>query len=156
MLSIRYCPEAITPALLALLRPRVCYDADGRASVYLVDHAMPAPELKAVAAAVCPETDPNLFRCVILQAYRDGRATTPCHSDLGSAGFILSVGATRTFRVHRVSAAGCGDGATDAISIECVHGTAVVMDEAFHSGWHHQVVADESVTEERLSLVFRR
>lgn len=158
MLSVRYRPEAITPELLALIRPRVGYDADGRGSVWLVEDGAPLPaEFAAVARAVCPE-DGAASYAVILQSYRDGTAVTSCHTDLGRPGFILSVGATRTFRLHRVppGASGCGDYDLDAILIECVHGTAVVMDAAFHATWHHQIVADAGVADERLSLVFRK
>lgn len=156
MLSIRHRPEAITPALLALIRPWVRYDADGRSCCWLTDGGLTLsapPELAAVARAVCPEFDALKYG-VALQGYRDGAAVTPCHSDLGSSGFILSIGATRTFRVHRVLGDVCTN--IDEIRIECVHGTAVLMDKAFHAAWHHQIVADPGVTGERLSLVFRR
>ena len=154
MLSIRHRPEAATTLLAQWLRPRLRYDADGRFSTMLVDEAPLPQELLRVANIVCPEVDPALFRGVVLQGYQHGRAVTPCHSDAPVFSFILSLGATRTFRIHRVpDGGGCSD--LDALSIECVNGTALVMDEAFHAGWHHQIIPDLAVMRERLSLVFR-
>lgn len=151
MLTIRYRPEAATTLLMQWLRPRVHYDADGRYSMYLVDQTPLPPELRRVANIVCPEVDADQFLVVALQCYRDGNAVTPCHSDAPVFGFILSLGATRTFRVHRSTC----DNPLDIAEIECVNGMAILMDETFHAGWHHQLVADPGVTKERLSLVFR-
>jgi alkylated DNA repair dioxygenase AlkB len=154
MLTIRQRPEAITPALLALIRPKVQYDVDGRYSTYLPAEAN---ELRRLARFVCPEVDSADFRDVVLQAYRDGNAITPCHRDAATFGFILSIGATRTFRIHREPCrdGGCRNPGLDIIDIECVHGTVIRMDASFHEGWHHQVLPDARVKEERLSLVFR-
>lgn len=154
MLTIRQRPEAATALLMQWLRPRVQYDADGRFSAYLVDEAPLPAELRRVANLVCPEVDADSFRGVILQAYRDGRAATPCHSDAPVFGFILSLGAPRTLRLHRVpDGGGCSD--LDTIRVECVNGTAILMDADFHAGWHHQLVPDIGMMRERLSLVFR-
>lgn len=143
MLAIRYHPELATPALVAWLRSLVRYDEEGRYSSWLPM----SPLLAGIAEAICPGE-----YTVLLQAYRDGRAITPCHSD-AEGGFILSIGATRTLRLHRVEPGGCSN--LDVVDIECVEGTVIAMDGAFHAGWHHQIVADASVTEEKLSLVFR-
>ena len=157
MLSIRYRPEAATTILTQWLRPRIRYDADGRFSMMLVDEQPLPGELRRVANIVCPEVDADLFRGVVLQAYQHGRAVTPCHSDAPVFGFILSLGARRTFRIHREPCrdSGCRNSDLDAVSIECVNGTAIIMDADFHEGWHHQIVGDPAVTQEKLSLVFR-
>ena len=162
MLTIRHHPELATPALLAWLRPFVRYDGEGRGCRWLVEDAPLPPELAAVARAVCPGLGAGAFSGVILQCYRDGRATTPCHSDAGATGFsfVLSLGAPRTWRTHRVppgtrATAGCGDPGLGVLEIEAVPGLAVLMGEDFHKDHHHQVAADPGVTGERLSLVFR-
>ncbi len=162
MLTIRYCPEAVTPELLAWLRPQVKYDTEGRASRWLVEAEPLPPLLAAVVGVVCRGLWKRDYSGVILQCYRNGRAVTPCHSDAGATGFcfILALGATRTFRIHRVPTgtvptADCGNPCLDSIQIEAVSGTAILLDEDFHATWHHQVAPDPEVTEERLSLVFR-
>lgn len=144
MLSVRHYPELVTPALWAWLRALVRYDGEGRCSLWLPPGAT-LPRI--VAEAVCPGV---VFSGVLLQGYRDGRAVTPCHRDPGG-GFILSLGAARTFRVHRGN---CAEN-LDPVSIACIEGTVLIMDEAFHRDWHHQVAADPGVTDEKLSLVFR-
>lgn len=149
MLTVRHRPDLATPALLAWLRPFVSYDAGGRSSAIVKDELAPLPaELAPVTAAF-----PGAYHVIALQAYRDGAATTPCHSDGTVTGFslILSLGATRTFRIHR----GDCDSPTDVMQIECTRGTVVVMEAHFHDTWHHQLAADPGVTEERLGLVFR-
>lgn len=154
MLAVRHYPELVTPALLSWLRGFVKYDDDGRGSCWLAtaggNGGLPII-LAAVAEAVMPGVR---FTGVLLQSYRDGSAVTPCHTDDGGTGdgFILSLGSPRTFRVHRI-ADGCETG--DAVHIQCVEGTALLMDCAFHAGWHHQIIADPTVTGEKLSLVFR-
>ncbi len=154
MLSVRYHPEIATPELLAGLRPHLRYDAEGLFSAFLAeDEPLPHP-LDEIAEAVCLG---KTFRAVILRGYRDGRASTPCHSDRGATGFcmILSLGATRTMRFHRNDGiAACGN-PLDTIDVACPNGTVVCMEEWFQNLWHHQLAPDPGVTEERLSLVFR-
>lgn len=150
MLAIRYLPELAAPGLWTWLRPFVDYDTGGRSSRLLKGENAPMPpELAAVAEGVCGHAS---FREVVLQGYRDGKATTPCHSDRGITGFsfVFSLGAARTFRVHR----GPCDAPVDAIALQCIEGTTILMAEVFHETWHHQVAADPGAGE-RLSLVFR-
>lgn len=164
MLEVRHYPELATPELWAWLQPHVgdYANSDGRRSKWLVEsEALPLP-LAAVARAVCPDVPPGRWTRVALQCYEDGRAQTPCHTDAGATGFgfVLSLGATRTLRLHRVPAgtaatAGCGDQDLDVVKVECVPGTVVLMDEAFHASWHHWIAPEPGVTGERLSLVFR-
>ncbi len=158
MLAVRQQPELVTPKLLTWL-PKGAYDADGLWSTWLVEDGKLPPILAAIGEAVCPGV---AFQAVALRGYKDGNAVTPCHSDHRAAGlsFILSMGATRTFRLHRVPAwvkptQGCGNPDLDVLQIECRAGAVVILSEAFQASWHHQVVADPGVTEERLSLVFR-
>jgi alkylated DNA repair dioxygenase AlkB len=154
MLAVRHYPDLVTPGLRGWLSGLVKYDDDGRDSRWLFDGSGPMPpELTALAVVVAPGAT---FSGVLLQAYRDGGAVTPCHTDKGGTGdgFILSLGAPRTFRIHPVAAGACDDD-LDAVRVECREGTVLVMDEAFHAGWHHQVIADPGVTGEKLSLVFR-
>ena len=161
MLAVRHYPELVTPELMDWLsfKVRRGYDDDGLFSQWLVEDDRPLPgPLPDIAQAVCPGVD---FRAVALRGYRDGSAVTPCHSDHGATGFgfILSLGATRTFRAHRVpdgvrATAECGDPNLDVLEIQCVSGTVVIMDEAFHRHHHHQVAPDPGAGE-RLSLVFR-
>ncbi len=162
MLAVRHHPELATPRLWAWLRPRAGRYEGGRASCWLCEGGPLPPELEAVALAVCPDVDPDAWAKVGLQCYRDGRAATECHTDAGATGFgfILSLGATRTFRVHRVPDGvrpqeGCGEYGLDARAIECAAGTAVLMDEAFHARWHHEIPPEPGATGARLSLVFR-
>ena len=128
MFAVRHHPELVTPELRAYLRPFVRYDGDGRGCRTLADDRLP-PELADAARAVAPGV---AFSGVVLQCYRDGAAVTPCHTDHGITGFsfILSLGAARTFRIHRVGpgASGCGDYYLDALTVECVEGTALLMD----------------------------
>ena len=160
MISVRHYPELVTPALRAWLRAFVTYDADGRGSCWLATigkeaEALPAM-LKGIADAVAPG---RIWSGALLQCYRDGEAGTPCHTDASGTGFgfILSLGAPRTFRVHRVpsGASGCGDYDLDAALVQCIEGTVLVMDEDFQRGWHHQIVLDLGIVGEKLSLVFR-
>ncbi len=159
MLAVRYHRELATPELYAWLRSFVRYDAEGRCGTWLAEDSPLPPRLAAVALAVCPGRS---FSGVILQAYRDGRAATECHSDRGATGFCctLSLGATRTLRLHRVPEgcdprAGCGDPGLDVVEVLARSGTALLMDEGFQDNWHHMVAPDPGVTGERLSLVFR-
>ncbi len=157
MLSVRHFPNLATAALWDWLRPFAKYDADGRASRQLSAGVEPlAPGLESVARAVCPEAKPGEWESVLVQCYRDGSAVTPCHSDLTSTGFgfILSLGAARTFRVHRTERDSCIDYDVSPTLIECVNGTAVIMDEEFHRRHHHQIVPDAGAGE-RMGLVFR-
>ncbi len=153
MFAVRHRPELVTAALRAWLGGFVRYDDDGRGSCWLATcgrKALPVL-LGKVAQAVMPGV---VFPGVLLQSYRDGNAITPCHAD-ASGGFILSIGAARTFRIHRSRPGGCDDPVADGITIECVEGTCLLMDAAFHAGWHHQIIADPDITGEKLSLVFR-
>lgn len=152
MLAVRHYPELATPALRAWLRPFVSYDVDGRGSRWFMEGGILLPPLADIVDRVAPGI---VWSGALLQCYRDGRAVTPCHTDAGGTGFgfILSLGATRTFRVHRAATA-C-DCDLDAVSIECTEGAVLLMDEAFHAGWHHQIAADPGVMGEKLSLVFR-
>ena len=157
MLAVRPCPGLVTPALWAWLRPYVRDDDDGGGCLWLEmsggkQTATLPLLLDRVARAVAPDA---IFSGVLLQAYRDGRAVTPCHTDASGTGFgfILSLGAARTFRVHPTTAA-CEDD-RGAVAVECVEGTVLVMDEAFQAGWHHRIAPDPDVTGEKLSLVFR-
>jgi hypothetical protein len=162
MLAVRHFPNLATPALMDRLRERARYDVDGRASVWLFSGGVYLPaDFKEIALAVCPDVPPEAWEGVALQCYRDGNAITPCHSDEGSTGlgFILSLGAARTLRTHRVAESGlpnpCGySSQIDVCFIECVNGTAVIWDREFHRTHHHQIVADPGAGE-RLSLVFR-
>lgn len=153
MLEVRYHPELVTPALVDWLRTRVTYDAAGRFNGYLKDELAPLPpELAHVAAAFPGRGE---YFVVVLQAYRHGRTSTPCHDDGDVTGFsfILSVGATRTFRVHRVT--GPCDAATDVVDLHCPSGTVILMEGRLHDAWHHQLREDPGVTEERFGVVFR-
>lgn len=159
MLAVRHVsPHLASAALFARLRSAARYDADGRHSRWLWSGGPGlAADLASIACAVCPELPLSAWQGVLMQCYRDGNAVTPCHSDFGHAmGFILSLGATRTLRVHRTldGTAACGDYDLDAVRIECAHGTALVMDGEFHATHHHQLVADPGAGE-RISLVFR-
>ena len=149
MLRVLNRPELITAGLLDWLRPFVHYDAGGRCSRLLKDELAPCPPLLEPIAAAFPAP----YREIVLQCYRDGHATTPCHTDAGITGFsfILSIGAPRTFRVHWI-ADGC---ANVGRLIRCENGTVVAMEQRFQDECHHQLAADPAVTEERLSLVFR-
>ena len=158
MLSVRHYPALATGPLWDWLREQVVYDAEGRFCKWLIEDEPLPPRLANLAEALCPG---RKIAAAGLQAYRDGRATTPCHTDCRSAGFclIFSLGATRTFRVHRVRpgvspTALCEDASLDVFDIECIAGTAVIMEEPFQQTWHHQVIASETAGE-RLSLVFR-
>ncbi len=158
MLAIRHHPELSTVALASWLRSKAAYDVQGRMGAWLATNGELPRVLEGIAEEICPGIE---FDGVVLQCYRDGNAATDCHTDLGyGIGFILSLGATRTFRIHRVGddfpvKAGCIDRDLDVCEIECVNGTVIVMDEAFHAHWHHQIAPDPQVTGERLSLVFR-
>ncbi len=156
MFSVRHYPEIVTPLLWVWLRAFVKYDDDGRCSCWLATTgSKPLPLLLGnVARVIAPD---RVFEGVLLQCYRDGQAVTPCHTDLTGFSFILSLGAPRTFRIHRTlpGGYGCGDYDLDVVSVQCVDGTVLIMDEAFHAGWHHQIVPDPDITEEKLSLVFR-
>lgn len=161
MLAIRYLPGLVTPALWARLGYGLLGappDADGRASVWLCADGELAGWMQELALAVCPDVPARCWHGVILQRYAHGGAVTPCHADHGHAlGFILSLGATRTLRLHRVpeGAAGCGDRDLDVTSIECVEGTAVIMGARFHQHYHHQLIPSPDEVGERISLVFR-
>ncbi len=148
MLAILHRPELATPELWDWLQQYVAYDVDGRCSRWL---DLASLELASLARAMCPGMD---FASVLLQGYRDGRAVTPCHTDQGGTGFsfILSLGAPRTFRIHRVSTL-CDS--VDVVTVECVSGMVLMMDGDFQNNWHHQVIPDLEVTEERLSLSYR-
>lgn len=151
MLAVRHFPELVQPALWDWLHQFAVYDADGRASRQLPI----GPELEEIGRVICPKV--TEWESVFLQCYQHGSATTPCHADLNNGlGFILSLGATRTLRLHRVPdwARGCGDYDLDPIRLECVSGTAVIMDEEFHRHHHHQIVPDPGAGE-RMGLVFR-
>ncbi len=158
MFIVRHHPWLVTPILRTWLRAFVKYDVDGRGSCWLATTSKQVEKLPMVlehlASAIAPDV---VFEGVLLQCYRDGRAVTPCHTDASGAGFILSLGASRTFRIHRIlpDGYGCGDYDLDVVSVQCVEGTVLLMDEAFHAGWHHQIVPDPDITEEKLSLVFR-
>ncbi len=173
MIAVRHHPELVTPALLAWLAGLTGgtsetlvpagwlpdYDDAGQSSRWLSESPPLEPLLARLAAAVCPGVE---FESALLRGYRDGAAVTPCHTDRHATGLtmIFSLGATRTFRVHRVPAGtlplgSCGDPDLDTVNIACPAGTALVLDESFQEGWHHQVAADPGVTEERFSLVFR-
>lgn len=157
MLAVRHYPHLVTPALRSWVREFVKYDDDGRGSCWLATTGKEVQSLPVMLANVADAVMPVVqFESVLLQSYRDGRAITPCHAD-AAGGFILSLGAPRTFRIHRVPflPMGCGDRDLDAMTIECVEGTVLVMDAAFHAGWHHQIVADPKDVGEKLSLVFR-
>lgn len=164
MLTVRHLPHLATPELWE----RVCRwldrtppDADGRACVWLWasgGYGHLEPWMKELAQAVCPDVPPEAWEGVVAQRYMHGSAVTPCHADQGHAiGFIFSLGATRTLRLHRVreGAADCGDLNLDVVCIECAEGTAVIMDEVFHRNHHHQLMASPDVRGERISLVFR-
>ncbi len=156
MFSIRHYPGLVTPLLRVWLRAFVKYDDDGRGSCWLATTGKCAETLPLLLGNLADAIMPDVvFEGVLLQCYRNGRAVTPCHTDAGGAGFILSIGAPRTFRIHR-GMFGCGADALDVVNIECIEGTVLLMDEEFHAGWHHQIVADPDITEEKLSLVFRR
>ena len=156
MIAVIHRPELVMPELVEWLRRKVSYEGtDGQAGGWLVRNEPLPPILEAIARAVAPGVR---FDTVHFQGYRDGRATTPCHTD-ERTGFsaILSIGATRTLRIHRQPEGGqtCGDYDLDVFRIECRSGTVVFMDEEFYAGWHHQIPADPEVTDERLSIVFR-
>ncbi len=165
MLTVRYHPELATPRLYDWLRPRVkSYEnSSGRQGMWLVQAPETLPViLAAVGVAVCPEVDPRDWHTVSLQCYEDGRAVTPCHTDRVGLTFILSLGATRTFRVHRMEgrpateACTALDRETDRRDIECAPGTVVMIDEEFYSGWHHEIPLEPDRQGERLALVFRQ
>ncbi len=124
MLVVRHYPWLVTPLLRVWLRAFVKYDDDGRCSCWLA--TVGAKEtlpllLEHLASAVMPDV---AFEGVLLQCYRDGRAVTPCHADLAGSGFILSLGAARTFRLHRVrDLPGCGNYDLDVVNVQCVEGT---------------------------------
>jgi alkylated DNA repair dioxygenase AlkB len=154
MLAVRHYPQLVTPGLRAWLQAFARYDADGRGSVWLATCSKQVKKLPLLLANVANTVAPGLpFSGALLQCYHDGNAVTPCHTDAGGTGFsfILSVGATRTFRIHRGS---CVD-SLDAMTIECIEGTVIVMDESFQRDWHHQIIPDPNITGEKLSLVFR-
>ncbi len=151
MLTIVHRPELVTPALRAWLRPCIHYDDDGRSSRWLAHHPLPRI-LWEVTQAIAPDV---AFASVLLQAYRDGSAVTPCHSDEGVTGFSfsLSIGAPRFFCIHRVGEQPCM--AIGSVNIEVIEGTILEMSTAFQKYWHHQIIASPEVKEEKLTLVFR-
>lgn len=156
MLSIHQHSELATPALWDWLLSFVYYDTDGRDSRWLVTGEPLHLFLREVSRVIMPDVH---FSGVLLQAYKHGHSVTPCHTDAGGTGkgFTLSLGAPRTFRAHRTrpGISGCADYNLDRIQIQCVNGTVLLMDEEFHTNWHHQIVSDSGITEEKLSLVFR-
>ncbi len=157
MFSVRHCPDLVTPLLRTWLRAFVKYDDDGRGSCWLATTSKQVERLPLLLEHLASAIAPGVaFEGVLLQCYRDGQAVTPCHTDLTGFSFVLSLGAPRTFRIHRVrDLPGCGNYDLDVVNVQCVEGTVLIMDKEFHVGWHHQIVPDPDVTEEKLSLVFR-
>ncbi len=166
MLRVIYRPRLVTPGLLVWVRGHVgsYANSSGRTGGWLARNTPLPPMLEEVVRDLCPERKPAEFTEVALQCYEDGRAVTPCHTDVGTEhSFILSLGPyARMLRLHRVprevwcpDPQQCGNPDLDVIEIECVRGTVVFMDAEFYAGWHHQIPAEPEVAGERLSLVFR-
>ncbi len=161
MLTVRHRPELATPTLWDYLKEQLgSYEGSGGQTgkwLWRTPALMP-PMLKDLAEALDPG---RVWRTAHCQGYEDGRAQTPCHTDRAGDTVILSLGATRTLRVHRVQPGtqaqdDCtGNRDLDVFEIECASGTVVAMDEEFYRDWHHWVPPEPDRTGERLSLVFR-
>jgi alkylated DNA repair dioxygenase AlkB len=95
------------------------------------------------------------FNSVLVNCYRDGNDYVGWHADdeaeLGAQPLIasLSFGATRNFAFRHKKTA-----AHDRIQLG--HGTLLVMQPAFQHNWLHSIPIEETVTQSRINLTFRK
>ncbi len=97
------------------------------------------------------------FNAVLANYYRNGRDSVGWHSDdekeLGPQPVIASVslGATRVFEMkHRL------DKSIKTLRLPLTHGSVLVMKGGTQQFWRHQLPKDETVTQPRVNLTFRK
>lgn len=98
---------------------------------------------------------------VVVNQYRNGKDYIGFHHDksktfvMGSSVMVLSLGASRTFRLQKKVRAADGTIHRETINLQLKHGSLFVMGPATNLVWKHSIVQELKINHRRVSLTYR-